>query len=167
MRFRWYVVAIAIVVVGWLGAVAHSAGAWDVVRESAVTPVGRDFDAKGRHVGVLTDLPQPERGITCEAVGPGKDQTTPIDPAPVDVSVDSDGTRWYLIALMEDGRDGMDVTCTPADENSDSAVYGYQVISELNDRAATTRLLSIVSLVAGIALAGWTAWKRRWRSVEA
>jgi hypothetical protein len=164
-RFWWYVVAALIVVGGWLGSVVYTAGAWNVVRDSPVTPVGRAFDAQGKHVGVLTDLPQPDRGITCLAVGPGKGHKTEIPPAPVDVSVDRDGVRWYLIALMEDGRKGMKVSCAPTDKRVDSAVYGYQVIGSIGDRAGMGRVLAWGGVLLGGALAALTAWNRRGRSL--
>lgn len=161
----WYVLGVGLAVGGWLAGVVHSAGAWDVVRQSPVTVAAEKFDAAGSHVGVLTDLVQPDREIRCRAVGPKKGQATEIEAAPVDVSVNSDGTRWHLIGIT-DGRDGMRIRCNPTDKRTDPAVYGYQLISALSDRADTSRFIAVGGALGGILLVSWTAWSRRGRTVE-
>lgn len=164
MRSRaWYVIGALIAAVGWVGATAYTAGAWDQLRDSTVTPVGQPFDGSGHDVAVLTDLPQPGREIACEAVGPGEERTPIPSDSVVDVTVSSDGTRWHLIALMEDGREQMSVECRPGDERSDSAIYGYAVVDDLDARDRTGSLLAWGSLVAGVAVIGATAWRRAQR----
>ncbi|MFD1859422.1 hypothetical protein EHW97_07410 [Aeromicrobium camelliae] len=161
MRSRaWYVIGAVIAAVGWVGATAYTAGAWDQLRGSTVTPVGQPFDGSGHDVAVLTDLPQPGREIACEAVGPGEERTPIPSDSVVDVTVSSDGTRWHLIALMEDGREQMSVECRPSDERSDSAIYGYAVVDDLDARDRAGSLLAWGSLAAGAAIIAATAWRR-------
>jgi len=157
----WYAVGAAVATLGWVIAVAFTAGVWDELRESEITPVGQPFDASGRTVAVLTDLPQPGRDVTCEAVGPKKKRTAIADQGVIDVTVTTDGTRWHLIALMPSGRDQMNVRCKPGDELSDSAGYGYAVIDDLDARDASGRFIAWGSGVIGLAIAGVTAWRRR------
>ena len=162
MRSRWwYVVAALVAAVGWIVAVAFTAGTWDELRGSTVIPSGQPFDAEGHDVAVLTDLPQPGRDIACEAVGPGEERTEISSDSIVDVTVTTDGTRWHLIALMEDGRADMTAECTPGDELSDSASYGYALVNDLDGRDLMGSLIAWVSLTAGIVLAAVTAWRRR------
>lgn len=157
----WYAAAAAIAAVGWIVAVAFTAGTWDELRDSTVIPSGQPFDAEGHDVAVLTDLPQPGRDISCEAVGPAEERTPIPSDAIVDVTVTTDGTRWHLIALMEDGRADMTVECTPGDELSDSASYGYALVNDLDGRDLSGSLIAWGSLAAGLAVAGVVTWRRR------
>lgn len=146
---------------GWVVSVAFTAGAWDELRSSNITPVGQPFDAADRTVAVLTDLPQPGRTIDCEAVGPGEKRSPITDDGIVDVTATTDGTRWHLIGLMPAGRDQMTIECQPDDGLSDSAGYGYALVGDLDTRDTPGQLLAWGSLAAGLAIIGTTAWRRR------
>lgn len=157
----WYIAGALIAAFGWVAATAYTAGAWDELRSSTVTPVGQPFDASGHSVAVLTDLPQPGRQISCEAAGPGEERTAIGSDSVVDVTVSSDGSHWHLIALMPKGRDQMSVECRPDDERSDSAIYGYAIVDDLDARDGAGSAISWGSLVIGLLVVGGTAWRRR------
>lgn len=140
-----------------------AAGAWDSVRETSVTPANQPLDAEGQSVAVFTDVLQPERRVSCQAgnADDEKSKPAPISAAPIDLTVDDDGTTWHLIGFEPNARNGMDIGCAPDDDASDNATYAYSVVDGFTDRANTGNGIAILGTVAGIGLAIWTFISRR------
>ena len=158
-----YLVAVLVVLIGWVLATVIAAGAWDPIREANVTPVTeKKADIAGRTLAVYTDIPQPDRQINCFANGPKKDQSTPIPAAKIQVSTEVDGTEWNLVAVLpEGGRDGVTVTCTPRDRAVDNATYSYAIVEGFTSRAEIAQSVAIIGLLVGLGVAAATFWIRR------
>ncbi|WP_286930471.1 MULTISPECIES: hypothetical protein [Aeromicrobium] len=157
-RRRWYLVAAFVAALAWVAGTAFAASAWDPLREAEVVPVGQPIQINGTDdLAVLTDLPQPERAVTCVARN-GK-KRTPVPAATVDIVVDSDGSRWHLIGVLPDAPDETRIVCRPADKQTDTARYGTALV-DLSSRAGTGRAIAWTGLVAGLGLAGATLTAR-------
>lgn len=159
-----YLAAVLVVLVGWVLATVVAAGAWDTVRES--TPVAitdERVDAAGSTLAVFTDIEQPALDITCTAT-PEDGDPIGIEPAAIDILVDTDGSRWQLINLLPEGRDGLEIACAPADDRTDSASYAYTVVDGFSDRGERGQAIATSGLIAAIALAIWTFYCRRTRT---
>lgn len=162
---RWYAVAALIAVLGWVVGTAHAASAWDPLRDTTVTPLGQNIDPGGDDVAVFTDLQQPERNIRCFARADGPQLRVPA--APVDITVDSDGSRWHLIGVLRGGPDGLHVACGPADAAdgaTDTARYATAVV-DLSSRVGAGRVIGWGGFAAGALLAGATVVARTRRLV--
>jgi len=162
-----YLVAVLVVLAGWIGATVIAAGAWDPVRDAALTPVTeKKADAAGHSLAVYTDIVQPDRAITCLATGPApkgskKKAETKIPAAKIDVIAEVDGTEWHLLGLLPEGKDGVDVRCTPRDRKVDNATYSYAIIDGFTSRGRTAQIVLLIGLFGGIAVIGATFWTRR------
>ncbi|GAA2085457.1 hypothetical protein IDH50_07070 [Aeromicrobium tamlense] len=157
-RRRWYLVAGLLAALAWIAGTAFAASAWDPLREAEVVPVGQPIQANGSDdLAVLTDLPQPERAISCVARN-GKERT-PVPPATVDIVVDSDGSRWHLIGVLSDAPDETRIVCRPDDKQTDTARYGTALV-DLESRVGTGRAIAWTGLIAGLGLAGATLTAR-------
>lgn len=157
-RRRWYLVAALIAVLAWVGGTAFAASAWDPLRAAQVIPVGQSIQGNGEDdLAVLTDLPQPERDVTCVARS-GK-KRIPVPAATVDVVVDSDGSRWHLLGVLPDAPDQVRVVCRPKDRQTDTSRYGTALV-DLSSRVGTGETLGWLGLVAGLGLAGATLTAR-------
>lgn len=157
-RRRWYLVAALIAVVAWIAGTAFAASAWDPLRSATVVPVGQPIQVTSDDdLAVLTDLPQPERQISCVARA-GK-KRVPIPAATVDVIVDSDGSRWHLLGVLSDAPDEARVVCRPADRQTDTARYGTALVN-LSSRVGAGQAVAWIGLLAGLALAGATLTAR-------
>lgn len=156
-----YLAALFLVLAGWVGATIVAAGAWDTVRNSTLVPVTQErADAQGFSVAVFTDIVQPERTIACR----GRDllgEAVPIEPAAIDVPVESDGTEWHLINLLPEGRDGLKVRCGPRDKRVDNATYSFAIVDGFTSRGERGQAIATTGLLAGLGLAGWTFVCRR------
>lgn len=162
-----YLVAVLFVLLGWVAATMIAAGAWNPVREANVTPTTeKKADGAGHTIAVYTDIPQPERTITCVADGPEKKQSTTIPKAKIDVITEVDGTEWHLVALEPNGRDGVTITCTPKDRKIDNAAYSYAVIDGFTSRGRTAQIVAFLGLFAGVGLAAATFMTRRRQQKE-
>lgn len=156
-----YLAALIIVLAGWIGATVVAAGAWDTVRDSTLVPVTQErADARGSSVAVFTDLLQPTRTIACRGRDL-KDDVVEIEPAAIDVPVESDGTEWHLINLLPEGRDGLKVRCGPLDKRVDNATYAFAVVDGFTSRGERGQAIATTGLLAGLGLAGWTFVCRR------
>lgn len=156
-RRRWYVVAALIAVLAWVAGTAYAASAWDPLREATVTPVGQDINPDGQDLAVFTDLVQPDRTIRCFARADGPRLRVPAPP--VDLLVDSDGSRWHLIGVLRDAPDGVHVACGPTDKATDTARYGTAV-ADLSSRAGTGRAIAWGGAAIGLLLAAATLTAR-------
>lgn len=148
----WYLLAIALPVAGWLMATAHLAGQWDQVRDAQPIPIGAAIDAKGSSVLAFTDLERPDQHVECTTAGPKKHRKTFSAP-PVEVVIDSDGSRWHLIGILEKGEDSMRLRCAPEGGGTDAADYAYAVIPAVSDRTTSARVIGWGSLGFGFAIA--------------
>lgn len=156
-----YLAAVLLVLVGWVLATAVAAGAWDPVRNATLTPVTEKLaDAKNRTLAVYTDISQPERKIRC-AVRDPKGVRNYVPPAALDITVDSDGSQWHLVALMPEGRDGLIVRCASPDGRVDNATYAYAVIDGFTSRGRLGQGIAAGGVLAGLGLGVWTFWSRR------
>lgn len=159
LRSRWwYAVAVAIVVVGWLGGVIWQASQWNELRRSDVAVVGQKLQARGSAVAVFTDLQQSGRTIVCTASGPGRARTA-VPAAPLSLDVVSGGTTWHLLGLMRSGRDQMTVSCAPRDRKTDTATYGTAVVDRIGGRPGAA--IAWTAIVLSVVLAAATAVTRR------
>ncbi len=156
-----YLVAVLVVLVGWVGATAVAAGAWDPVREASLTPVTeKRADADDRSLAVFTDIVQPDRQVACR-VRDTQDVATDVPAAAIDVVVDRDGTQWHLIGMLPRGRDGLKVRCVPKDRRVDNATYSYAVVDGFTSRGKQGQAVAAVGLLGGIGLAAATFVARR------
>ena len=148
---------------GWNVGIAVAAQAWDPVEEATVTSASGPVNASGQSLAVFTDVVQPERQITCAWKTEGKEKSTPIQPPTRNLVVRDDGSEWFLIGFERNGRDAMNVSCTPQDKRSDNATYAFAVIDGFNSRAQTGNMIVIAGTFLGIGLAIWTFIARRRR----
>ena len=151
--------ALFIALIGLVAGFTVAAGAWDLVEDAGISSASGPVDAAGQSVAVFTDVRQPERRVTCEFTA--KRKTTPIAPAALNLVVNDDGNEWYLIGFVEDGRDGMDIRCTPMDKRADNASYAFSVVDGFRDRVNTGKGIAYIALAAGAGLAIWTFVARR------
>ena len=154
---RWYVVAALIALFSWAAGTAYAASAWDPVRTAAVAPIGQDLNPAGKDLAIFTDVLQPDRNVQCFARADGPRIKVPA--APVEISVDSDGTRWHLIAVLRSAPDGVHVACAPRDKAIDTARYGTAIV-DLSSRLGTAKLMSWGGFAVGLTLATATLYAR-------
>lgn len=158
----WYLAALLLALGGTMTAVATAASAFDPIRDARVVPVTERVDAKGATLAVYTDIVQDDRDVTCRARYGKKDKgRIPIPDQGVDITAQTDGVRWTLIGLLEHGRDGLRIVCTPADRRLDSASYGYATVTGYTSKVDNGRTIATVGLAAGVGVAGWIFWCRR------
>ena len=156
-----YLVALLVVLVGWMAATVIAAGAWDAVRDANLTPsTEKRADAAGQSVAVFTDIPQPNRDITCVAVDEAEESST-VPAAKINLVIEPDGSEWTLIGLLPRGRDGLQITCTPRDRGVDNASYAYAVVEGFAQRGRTGQIVATVGLIAGLGLTVATYLVRR------
>lgn len=157
-RRRWYLVAALVAVLAWVAGTAFAASAWDPLRTATVVPVGQPIQSSGdEDLAVLTDLPQPERAVTCVARSGKKRLRIPA--ATVDIVVDSDGSRWHLIGVLPNAPDQTRVVCRPKDDQTDTARYGTALV-DLSSRVGAGKAISWGGLALGLGLAGTTLTAR-------
>lgn len=158
----WYLAALLIALGGSMTGTAIAASAWDGVRNAAVSPAVGPVDASGRTLAVFTDQSQPDRDIECVTRPVDQPEAEPVEvpEAALDLSVDSAGTRWHLLALDTSGPEDVAVQCVPTDGRADNAGYGYAVVDGF-DAATRGERVGMLSLGAGVLLAGLTFWQRR------
>ncbi len=166
----WYLAALFLALGAWVIGAVVAAGAWDIVRDAGVSSSTAPVDAEDKSVAIFTDVLQPERRVTCRyTVAPVQKGAKPtaIEPAPIDLTIADDGTEWYLIGFVLDGKDQMSVTCAPRDKRTDNASYAVSAVEGFSQRANVGNGIAILGTVAGIALAIWTFINRRRRLQEA
>lgn len=158
----WYLAALFIVIGGWMAATVVAAGAWDYVRDASLQGLDEPVDAHGATVAVFTDVRQPERQVRCTATPDGKDaKPVTIDDSPIDLRVTRDGSEWFLIGVLAEGRDDLSVRCAPKDKAADSASYRVGVAEGVDDRVRVGQAMTWIATLGGLALAAWTWWTRR------
>lgn len=158
----WYLAALLLALGGTMAAVATAASAFDPVRDARVVPVTERVDAKGATLAVYTDIVQEDRDIACRGRYGKKDKGRIVIPDKgVDIQAQSEGIPWTLIGLLEEGRDGLRIVCTPADRRIDSASYGYATVTGYASKVNNGRGISAIGLASGVGLAGWVFWCRR------
>ncbi|MCL3816974.1 hypothetical protein [Aeromicrobium wangtongii] len=158
----WYLAAFLLAIGSAMAATAVAASAFDPVRDARVTPATERVDAKGATLAIYTDIVQVDRDILCRGRYGDKDKgRIEIPDKGVDVTADSDGTRWHLIGLLEQGRDGLRIVCTPTDKRTDNASYGYATVTGYSSRVNNGRGIAYIGIAAGAVLAGWIFWCRR------
>lgn len=160
-RRWWYLVAVTIAVVAWVVGTAISASAWDPLRQAEVELVGQPIQTNGQDLAVLTDLPQPDRNVTCTARS-GKKRIV-IPAAPVEVVVPSDGSRWHLIGVLDNPPSNARVTCRPADNATDTARYGTALV-DLSSHTSAGKVVAWGGFLVGLGLAGIVVYTRTRRA---
>lgn len=158
----WYLAAFLLAIGGLMAAAAVAASAFDPVRDATVTPITERVDAAGSTLAVYTDIVQDERTISCRGrYGEGDKGRVVIPPKDVAITAQGDGTRWTLIALLEDGRDGLRIVCTPEDKLTDNASYGYATVTGYGSTVNNGRGIAYLGVSAAAVLAGFILWCRR------
>ncbi|MFL6088922.1 MAG: hypothetical protein ACJ71Z_02145 [Aeromicrobium sp.] len=162
----WYLAALALVIVGWMVGVAVAGGAWDAVRHARISSTNEALQAQGSSVAVFTDVVQPDRQITCTMTDVVTDsRSTPVPPAPIALEVEDDGTTWHLVAFQPEGRNGVTVTCAPADKRVDNAQYAFATVDGFTERARVGNAVILASLL-GAALTSLIVFVRRRRALR-
>lgn len=158
----WYLAAFLLAIGSTMAATAVAARAFDPVRDATVTPVTERVDAGGSTLAIYTDLVQPERDILCRGRYGTDDRGRVVIPDKgLDITARGDGTTWHLIGLLEDGRDGLRIVCTPRDERVDNAAYGYATVSGYRSTVNNGAGIAYIGVGAAAVLAGWIFWCRR------
>lgn len=158
----WYLAAFLLAIGSAMAATAVAASAFDPVRDASVTPVTERVDAQGSTLAIYTDIVQADRDILCRGRYGDQDKGRIVIPDKgVDVTADGDGTRWHLIGLLEEGRDGLRIVCSPADKRVDNASYGYATVTGYSSRVNNGRGIAYIGVAAAAVLAAWVLWCRR------
>lgn len=158
----WYLAAFLLALGSAMAGTAVAASAFDPIRDATVTPVTERVDAGGSTLAIYTDLVQDDREISCRGrYGEGDRGRVVIPATDIAVTAQGDGTTWHLIALLEKGRDGLRIVCTPTDERVDNAAYGYASVTGYGSAVTNGRGIAAIGAGAGAVLVGWILWCRR------
>lgn len=156
----WYLAAFLLAIGSAMAAAAVAASAFDPVRDATVVPVAERVDAKGSSLAVYTDIVQTDRDVACHARGLDK-RRVEIPDKGVDIRAQSDGSTWHLIGLLEEGRDGLKVVCTPRDRRIDNASYGYAVVDDYQSTIQNGKGIAILGVTIGAGLGAYVYVSRR------
>lgn len=161
----WYVAALFIALGSAVISIIIAASAWDPVREASVTPVAERVDASNKSIAVFTDIVQPDRDVTCRAIGPGKKVTEiPALDTPakrLEISVTNGTDEWHLIGMLNNGDKGQLIRCTPKDRRVDDATYTYAAVDGFTSKGNVAQGVSAIGTAVAVILAGYTFWCRR------
>lgn len=158
----WYLAALLLTIGSLMLAVAVAASAFDPVRDASVTPITERVDAAGTTLAVYTDLVQEDRPLNCRGrYGPDDVGRVEIPAKDVQITAQGDGTRWTLVGLLDKGRDGLRIVCTPDDERVDNARYGYATVTGYDSAVNNGKGIAYIGVTVGAALASWVFWCRR------
>jgi len=158
----WYLAAFLLAIASAMAATAVAASAFDPVRDAVVTPVTERVDAAGTTLAIYTDIVQSDRDINCRGRYGDEDKgRIEIPDKGIDVTAEGDGTRWHLIGLLEKGRDGLRIVCTPADERVDNAIYGYATVTGYESTVNNGRGIAYIGVALAVGFAGFVFWSRR------
>ena len=164
----WYLAAFILAIGSVMAATAVAASAFDPVRDAVVTPVTERVDAEGTTLAIYTDIVQADRDLLCRGrYGKDDEGRIEIPDKGIDISAQGDGTTWHLIGLLEKGRDGLRIVCTPADRRVDNASYGYATVTGYESAVNNGRGVAYLGVAGAVMLAGWTFWSRRQARREA
>ena len=161
----WYLAAFVFALGSTMVGTAVAASSWDPLREVTVSPTTTRADAQAKTLGVFTDILQPERHITCRAIGPDK-KPVAIPKAKIDITVDNEGNQWHLIGLLTEGTNDMSVQCAPRDKRVDNASYGWATVTGFKSRANNGRGIGILGVVFAAGFAGYVFYCRRQQRKE-
>lgn len=158
----WYLAAFLLAIGSAMAATAVAASALDPVRDATVTPVTERVDAQGSTLAIYTDLVQADREISCRGRYGQDDRGRVVIPDKgIDVTAQGDGTTWHLIGLLENGRDGLRIVCTPVDKRVDNAAYGYATVTGYSSTVDNGRGIAYIGVAAAAVFAAWVFWCRR------
>jgi hypothetical protein len=164
----WYLAAFVLALSGAMAGTAVAASAFDPVRDATVVPVTERVDAKGSTLAIYTDLVQDDRVISCRGrYGEGDRGRVVIPGKGIDVTAQGDGTTWHLVGLLEQGRDGLRIVCTPTDDRVDNAAYGYATVTGYGSAVNNGKGIASIGAGLGAVLAAWVFWSRRQARREA
>lgn len=157
----WYLLALLLAIGSAMVAAAVAASAYDTIKTTPVTGVHELADASGRTLAVYTDDYEPERGVTCH--GRDRDhERVEIDKPVPEIENRAAGTTWRLLAILEDGRDGLRVTCTPESKDvDDGAAYAWSVVDDFEAPSRNGKGIASLGLAAGAGFAAYVFWCRR------
>ncbi|MGJ9411792.1 hypothetical protein ACHAAC_03700 [Aeromicrobium sp. CF4.19] len=158
----WYLATFLLALGGQVTGTAVAAGSWDAVRDADPVGTSEPIDAGGASLAVYTDVLQPDRDITCTATPPGED-AEPVDvpAAPLDLTATSEGTSWYLVGFLIEGRDELSVACQPADDAGDSASYAVAAAEGVQEQANVGNGVGWTGTLLGVVLAAFVFMSRR------
>jgi len=161
----WYLAAFLFALVGTMAGTAVAASSWNPLRDVTVSPATTRADAQAKTLAVFTDIRQPDRHITCRAIGRDK-KPVAIPPSTVDITVDNEGNQWHLIGVLNQGSNGMQVECTPRDKRVDNASYGWATAAGVETRAGLGNDIGLAGVGIGIVFAGYVFYCRRQQRKE-
>ncbi|MET1062383.1 MAG: hypothetical protein ABWX71_05760 [Aeromicrobium sp.] len=157
----WYLVALLLAIGSAMVAAAVAATAYDTIKTTRVTGLQERADARGKTLAVYTDDYEPERGVTCHARGRDKVRVEITKPVP-DIDNRAGGTTWRLLAVLEDGRDGMRVACSPKSKDiDDGAAYAWSVVDDFEAPSRNGKGIASLGLAAGAGFGAYVFWCRR------
>lgn len=160
----WYLAAFILALGSAMVGTAVAATAFDPVREARVTATSERVDAGGKSLAVFTN--DEEHGdIACRARDRAKNRIE-IPQKLVGVTTRSEGETWYLIAMLEDGRDDLKISCSPTNKRPDTAGYAYATVTGYASAANNGRGIAILGASAGAVLGGYVYWSRRARKKQ-
>ncbi|MCW2769279.1 MAG: hypothetical protein JWR27_712 [Aeromicrobium sp.] len=163
----WYLVAFLLAVGSAMVAAAVAATAYDTIKTTRVTGLQELADARGKTLAVYTDDYEPERAVTCHAVDRDKVRVE-VDKAVPDIDNRTGGTTWHLLAVLEDGRDGLQVTCSPKSKDiDDGAAYAWSVVDDYEAPSRNGKGIASLGLAAGAGFGAYVFWCRRTARREA
>lgn len=155
----WYLASFLLAIGSTMIASAVAASAFDDVRGATLTPVSERVDAKDKTLAVFSN--DADRGaIACR----GRDRKkvrVEIPDKDVGVTAQSEGETWYLIALLEEGRDGLRIVCTPESKRPDTAGYAYATVDSYAGTVNTGKGIAVLGVTAGALGAAYVYWCRR------
>ncbi|MDQ3156319.1 MAG: hypothetical protein M3Q98_06325 [Actinomycetota bacterium] len=155
----WYLVAVLLVLGGWVAAAAIASTAWQDLEKSTVAEIdpGKKIAVTDKGVAFFTDIKQ-DRDVSC-ASRPAK--ALVVKEQPFDIEAQGDGRAWHLLSVTKDAKPGSySVACAPDDNGADTANYGYAELPDFR-RATIGNGVGSMSTLAAALLAGWTYWGRR------
>lgn len=161
----WYLAAFVLALGGAMAGTAVAATAFDPVRNAAVTATSERVDAAGTSLAVFTN-DEDHGDIACRARDRAKNRIE-IPQKLVGVTTRSEGETWHLIAILEDGKDDLKVSCAPTNKRPDTATYAYATVTGYSSAANNGRGIAILGASAGVLLGGFVWWSRRDRKRQA
>ncbi|QGG42929.1 hypothetical protein [Aeromicrobium yanjiei] len=155
----WYLAAFFLAIGSTMAATAVAASAFDSVREAKLTPVSELADAKGSTLAVFSN--DPDRGaIACHGRDRAKERVE-IPDKDVGVTNRAAGETWHLIAMLEDGRDGLRIVCRPESDRPDTAGYAFAAVTTYAGTVNNGKGIAILGVSAGALLGAYVFWSRR------
>lgn len=155
----WYLVALLLVLGGWVAAAAIAASDWNDLKSAEVTILndGKEVPVTERGVALFTDITQ-DRDVTCRSTPP---KAITLEAPRFELTTEGGDRTWHLLSVSKDAKAGdYRIDCTPRDRMSDTATYGYAELPDFRNANTGNGVGSMATFTAVI-IAGWCWWGRR------